>query len=281
VFRNTTRIAGRRRKLPDFGPIGAVSANIASLAAITPHGFFSLFALISPTSRDAKNAQWYLHKNKTCQKLEGTKGMVNSNRERKRILLVEDQEDAWEIAAYNLGEYALFYAHDFDEGLLAARRSYFDLYILDSWLPDGSGVGLCRAIREFDPHTPILFYTAAAYERDIEDALRAGAQDYLIKPVIPDELKQAVARLISVAPETAFEARRVEIAAIREELAIRRTENIELIERAKKKYLYARVKAIRLRAEMAFLAAGGTRGAFAREWLPVFLEELCGAAVSG
>src|SRR4030095_3445728 len=68
--------------------------------------FFSLFALISPTSRDTKNTQWYLHKNKTRQKLEGTKGMVNSNIERKRILLVEDQEDAWEIAAHNLGEHA-------------------------------------------------------------------------------------------------------------------------------------------------------------------------------
>jgi hypothetical protein len=67
-------------------------------------------------------------------------------------------------------------------------------------------------------------------------------------------------------------------------LAIQRTENAELIERAEKKYLQAKVKAMRLRAEMAFLAAGGARGAFAREWLPVFLEEVCGddifAAVS-
>jgi hypothetical protein len=63
-------------------------------------------------------------------------------------------------------------------------------------------------------------------------------------------------------------------------LAIRQTEDVERIERAKKKYLRARVKAIRLRAEMAFLVAGGTRGAFAREWLPVFLEELCGAGKS-
>jgi DNA-binding response OmpR family regulator len=204
--------------------------------------------------------------------------MVNSNRERKRILLVEDREEAWEIVAYNLGEHALFYARNFDEGLLAARSGYFDLYILDNLLPDGSGVGLCRAIREFDPHTPILFYSAAANERDLEDALRAGAQDYLVKPVIPEELRQAVARLISVPPETAFEARRVESAAIREELAIRHTENVEQIERAKKKYLHARVKAIRLRAEMAFLAAGGTRGNFAREWLPVFLEEVSAAA---
>ena len=141
-----------------------------------------------------------------------------------------------------------------------------------------------RLIREFDPHTPILFCSAAAYLRDIREAIRAGARDYLIKPVIPDELRQAVARLISVPPETAIEARRAECAAIREELAIRHTENAKLMERAKKKYLHARLKVIRLKAEMAFLAAGGTRGAFAREWLSVFLEEVCGpdmpAAVS-
>ena len=147
-------------------------------------------------------------------------------------------------------------------------------------MSDRSGGELCRAIREFDPHTPILFYSAAAYERDIQDALRAGAQDYLVKPLIPDELMQAVSRLISATGEKFFDARRAESAAIREELAIRQTENVERIERAKKKYLYARVKAIRLRAEMTFLAAGGARGAFAREWLPVFLEELCGADTS-
>jgi len=211
--------------------------------------------------------------------------MKNLNRERMRILLVEDQEDAWDMVVYKLEEHALVYARDFDEGLRLARLGYFDLYILDDWLPDGSGIELCRAIRKFDPHTPILFCSAAAYERDIEDALRAGAQDYLVKPVIPDELMQAVSRMISAAGETAFEARRAESAAIRDELAIRQVENVERIEGAKKKYLYASVKAIRLRAEMAFLSAGGTRGAFAREWLPVFLEELCGddtsAATSG
>jgi DNA-binding response OmpR family regulator len=202
--------------------------------------------------------------------------MMNSNRERKRILLVEDEEDAKELAALTLAEYKLTWARGFDEGLFAARRGYFDLYILNNWLPSGSWVEMCRLIREFDPHTPILFCSATAYLRDIREAIRAGARDYLIKPVIPDELRQTVARLISVPPETAIEARRAECAAIREELAIRHTENVERIERAKKKYLLARVKAIRLRAEMAFLAAGGTRGSFAREWLPVFLEEVCG-----
>ena len=150
--------------------------------------------------------------------------MENFNRERKRILLVEDEKDDWELVAFTLAEYKLTCARDFDEGLLAARRGYFDLYILDNWLPDGSGIGLCRAVREFDPHTPILFCSAAACERDTENALREGALDYLIKPVIPAELMQAVSRLISAAGETVFEARRAEVAAIREELAIRHME---------------------------------------------------------
>ena len=80
---------------------------------------------------------------------------MNSNRERKRILLVEDDEMAQEIVAFALEEYTLICADSFDKGLRAVRQGYFDLYILDNWLPDGNGAELCRIIREFDPDTPI------------------------------------------------------------------------------------------------------------------------------
>jgi DNA-binding response OmpR family regulator len=83
---------------------------------------------------------------------------------------------------------------------------------------------LCRAIREFDPHAPILFYSACGYARDVREGIRAGAQAYLVKPVRLDELRRMVAQLISAARETAFEARRAEIATVREELAIRQRE---------------------------------------------------------
>jgi DNA-binding response OmpR family regulator len=122
---------------------------------------------------------------------------MNFDRKSKRILFVEDQEDAWEMVELKLQEYKLTFARDFDEGLRLARQGYFDLYILDNWLPNGSGIGLCRLIRGFDPHTPILFYSAAAYERDIQEALRSGAQAYLVKPVPLDELELMVARLTS------------------------------------------------------------------------------------
>ena len=200
--------------------------------------------------------------------------MMNSNRERRRILLVEDEEYARELAAIILAEHTLICARNFDEGSRFAYHRYFDLYILDNWLPDGSGIGLCRAIRQFDPHTPILFCSAAASTRDIREVMRAGAQEYLIKPVIPDTFKQAVARLLSSTHEKAFEARRAEIAAVREELAIRQAENAERLEKTKQKRLRAEEKVLRAMAQFAFLAVGGTRGDFARAWPSVLLEEV-------
>jgi DNA-binding response OmpR family regulator len=140
--------------------------------------------------------------------------MVISNR--KRILLVEDYEDVRDLTTLTLTECTLSCARNFNEGLRLARRGYFDLYILDNWLPDRPGVELCRAIREFDPYTPVLFYSACAFARDLQAAYTAGAQAYLVKPVSSGELTRAVARLLSVQPESAFEARRAESAAILE-----------------------------------------------------------------
>jgi DNA-binding response OmpR family regulator len=197
--------------------------------------------------------------------------MANLNRERRRILLVDDDEDTRDLAALTLAEYTLICARDFSEGLRLAHMRYFDLYILDNWLPDGSGVELCHNIREFDPYTPILFNSAAAYARDIREAIRAGAQSYLVKPTLPDELRLAVAQLVSAARKNAFEARRAEIAAVRDELAIRQMGIAERLEKAKQKRLRAEEKALRSKAQIAFIAAGGTRGDFAREWLSVFL----------
>ena len=200
--------------------------------------------------------------------------MGHINRERKRILLVEDDGEARELTAFMLAEYTLICARNFGEGLRFAYLRYFDLYILDNWLPDGAGPELCRLIRGFDPHTPVLFCSAAAYARDIREAMRAGAQKYLVKPVFPDELRQAVSQLIYGAREKVFEARIAELAAVREELDIRWTETAERLEKAKQKLLRAEEKALRDKAQIAFLAAGGTRGDFAREWPSVLSEEV-------
>jgi len=115
-----------------------------------------------------------------------------------RVLYIEDHEDTRELVTLVLEQrsYEVVTGATIETGLTLARSQHFDLYLLDSWLPDGSGLDLCRRIREFDKATPILFYSAAAYEIDKDLALRSGAQAYLIKPSQPSELCSLVVSLI-------------------------------------------------------------------------------------
>ena len=115
-----------------------------------------------------------------------------------RVLYIEDHEDTRELVTLVLVQrsYEVVTGSTIQSGIALAASQHFDLYLLDSWLPDGSGLDLCRRIREFDQATPILFYSAAAYEIDREKALRCGAQGYLIKPSHPSELCNLVTSLV-------------------------------------------------------------------------------------
>lgn len=117
---------------------------------------------------------------------------------KRRILYIEDHEDTRELITWVLGQRDFEVVTDstIENGIKLAIEQKFDLFLLDSWLPDGSGLELCRKIREFDATTPILFYSAAAYEVDKELAIKSGAQAYLIKPSQTTELCTMVAALI-------------------------------------------------------------------------------------
>ena len=115
-----------------------------------------------------------------------------------RVLYIEDHEDTRELVTLVLEQksYEVVSGATIESGVALAGSQEFDLYLLDSWLPDGSGLDLCRQIREFDKATPILFYSAAAYEIDRDQAIQCGAQAYLIKPSQPSELCNLVTSLI-------------------------------------------------------------------------------------
>ena len=115
-----------------------------------------------------------------------------------RVLYIEDHEDTRELVTLVLEQKSLevVTGGTIATGVALAGSEKFDLYLLDSWLPDGSGLELCKQIRTFDKATPILFYSAAAYEADRELALNCGAQAYLVKPSHPSELSSLVTSLI-------------------------------------------------------------------------------------
>ena len=122
--------------------------------------------------------------------------MLNTNTP--RVLYIEDHEDTRELVTLVLEQKCVevVTGSTIRSGVALAGSQDFDLDLLDSWLPDGSGLELCRRIREFDQETPIVFYSAAAYEIDRVEAIKSGAQAYLIKPSHPSELCNLVTSLI-------------------------------------------------------------------------------------
>lgn len=119
-----------------------------------------------------------------------------------RILHAEDNADARELMAFLFAEYNCEWvgAETFVEALRLAKEGGFDLFLLDTWLPDISGIHLCERIREFDTTTPVLFFTAAAFDKDRREAMTKGAQGYLIKPSDPDILMAEIFRLMKEYP---------------------------------------------------------------------------------
>lgn len=82
------------------------------------------------------------------------------------------------------------------EALERIARERFDLYLLDNWLPGGSGVELCRRIKESAPSAPVVFYSGAGLDSERDEALAAGAQAYLLKPADAGLLVETVRRLL-------------------------------------------------------------------------------------
>ena len=117
---------------------------------------------------------------------------------KRRILCVDDDEDTCFMLTHLLGQenYEARTVKTVSEALELARSESFNLYILDEWFPKEAGLGLCRKIREFDPHTPIVFYSGAAFESDQEEALYAGAQAFVAKPYV-EKLIETIHRLLS------------------------------------------------------------------------------------
>jgi DNA-binding response OmpR family regulator len=114
----------------------------------------------------------------------------------KSILCVDDDMDTCELLQFLLNEYDFVSAHSVEKAFELIESRRFDLYIFDNWLPDGSGLELCRKVRRAGIETPIIFVSGVAQTKDVEEAIRSGASRYLTKPCEPDLLQKVVKELI-------------------------------------------------------------------------------------
>lgn len=113
---------------------------------------------------------------------------------RPHILFVDDSPDMRALVEVILQRagFRVSTAETTAGALQLAQSEQFDALLLDYWMPDSTGVELCRRIRTFDQITPILICSGAVSQAEKEAAISAGAQGYVNKPFYSRDLIEAL-----------------------------------------------------------------------------------------
>jgi DNA-binding NarL/FixJ family response regulator len=112
-----------------------------------------------------------------------------------RVLVVDDHPIWRDAVARDLeagGVEVCGTAGDVAQAVRVAKATRPDVVLLDLQLPDGSGVDVARHLAVFDPPPRILVLSASGEQRDVLDAMAAGATGYLVKSAGAGELLAAV-----------------------------------------------------------------------------------------
>jgi len=135
------------------------------------------------------------------------------------ILIVDDEQVVRESLTHWFREdnYNVLAAEDGETALKIFEKNKFDLILLDMKMPGMSGLDLLVKVKANDPDVVVILITAFASVQSAIKALKDGAQDYITKPIDPDELSHIV--------EKALEQKKI----IKENIRLK--ENIEEIVR--------------------------------------------------
>jgi two-component system OmpR family response regulator len=142
------------------------------------------------------------------------------------VLIIED--DA-QLAAYltkalrEVGA-AVDHAADGREGLLLAAANDYDVLVIDRMLPSLDGLAVLRTLRASEDRTPVLILSALGEVDDRVEGLRAGGDDYLVKPFAFSELHARIEALLrraapGDAPQTHFQVGDLELDLLSREVS--------------------------------------------------------------
>ncbi len=117
-----------------------------------------------------------------------------------RVLVVDDDPQVLKLLRLNfeMEGYDVDAATDGSEALAAAARRRPDAVVCDVMMPGMDGLEVVRRIRE-DPELadiPIVVVSAKAQRSDMREGVKAGADEYVTKPFDPQDVLDAVARLL-------------------------------------------------------------------------------------
>jgi CheY-like chemotaxis protein/two-component sensor histidine kinase len=129
-----------------------------------------------------------------------TNGISHSNEENIRnkekkpfILVAEDTESNYMLIMAVLSkQYKIIWAHDGVEAVDMCRAMNPDLVLMDPRIPRMNGLEATRSIREFNKNIPIIAVTTFAFEHDKNEAIEAGYDMVLSKPINSQKLRAAI-----------------------------------------------------------------------------------------
>lgn len=113
----------------------------------------------------------------------------------KTILVAEDNESNFLLVFTILKkDYSIIRAHNGLEAIDKFESDHPDIVLMDIKMPAMDGLTATRRIREHDSHTPIIALSAFAFETDKQEAISAGCNDYITKPMDFRLLKESLQR---------------------------------------------------------------------------------------
>lgn len=120
-------------------------------------------------------------------------------------LIIDDEPDIRELLEITLSRMGIDTeaAENIQQGKTLLGRQRFDLCLTDMRLPDGDGIELVKHIQQFHPATPVAVITAHGNMETAINALKAGAYDFVSKPVDLNDLRNLVSTALRLPGQAA------------------------------------------------------------------------------
>jgi two-component system chemotaxis response regulator CheY len=123
-----------------------------------------------------------------------------------KILLVDDSRTIRNIqknVLMQLGHNDIIEASDGLEALDQYKKESPDLIFIDWNMPNMDGITLVRKIREIDKRTPLIMCTSQAEKSRVLEAIKAGVNNYVVKPFMTESLAEKITQTMEKAKATA------------------------------------------------------------------------------
>lgn len=117
-----------------------------------------------------------------------------------RVLIIDDSKEVRDVVCdvvLKPGGYQVLSTGNGKDGLRMILEEKPDLVLLDERMPGMTGLEILKALRERGIQVPVIFMTSFGSEGLAVQAFRLGARDYLIKPFEPEEMEQAIERVLA------------------------------------------------------------------------------------